>query len=210
MDEEKELLRQQLEQMSMKLAELDAALTAERALRTAAVARAKMMELDVALASWVAAEQSLEVIAGSSTERDAEYATAEYLAAALGEDYLAAERALRVSTEAATPPDVTSAEELEATKRPAVKQQPLQQPSTSSSRGATGGGVHHMVGGGFGPRHAVLVQGRCGQRRMVGEFGPEGDIRSPLRPGETERGYDDAASPRRSAGYAGWGVECEG
>ena len=33
--------------------------------------------------------------------------TAEYLAAALGEDYLAAERALRVSTEAAAPPGVT-------------------------------------------------------------------------------------------------------
>ena len=98
----------------------------------------------------MAAEQSLEVIAGSSTEQDAEYATAEYLAAALEEDYLAAERALRVSTEAATPPGLTSAEELEATKRPAVKLQPLQQPSTSSSRGGKGGGVHHMVGSGLG------------------------------------------------------------
>ena len=67
MDEEKELLRQQLEQMSTALAERDAASTAERALRTAVVVRGKTMEPDAALPSWVAMEQSLEVIAGSST-----------------------------------------------------------------------------------------------------------------------------------------------
>ena len=71
------------------------------------MARAKTMELDAALPSWVAAEQSLEVIAGSSTELDAEYMTVAYLAAALAKDYLAAERKLRVSTEVATPPGVT-------------------------------------------------------------------------------------------------------
>ena len=104
MDEEKQLLRQQFEQMTMNLAERDAtlaerdaALTAERALRTAEVARAKAMDRDAALASWVAAERSLEVLAGASTDRDAEHMTAEYLAVALAEDYLAAERALRVS-----------------------------------------------------------------------------------------------------------------
>ena len=40
---------------------------------------------------------------------------------------------------------------------------------------------------------------------MVGEFGPEWDINSPIRPGEIERGYDDADSPRRMAGYGSWG-----
>ena len=52
------------------------------------------------------AEQSLEVIAESSIEQDAEYMTAECLAAALADDYLAAKRKMRVSTEAAAPPDV--------------------------------------------------------------------------------------------------------
>ena len=43
------------------------------------------------------------------------------------------------------------------------------------------------------------MQGRCGQQRMAGEFGPEGGINSPSGPGEIERGYDDADSPRMSA-----------
>ena len=82
MDEEKELVQQRLEQTSMNLAERDAnlaerdselderdaALIAERALRTAAVIRAKTMKLDAAFVLWVAAEQSLDVIAGSSTD----------------------------------------------------------------------------------------------------------------------------------------------
>ena len=67
MDEEKEQLRQQLGQLSMTITELHAALPAERALRTAAVARAKTIELGTTLASWVASEQSLEIIAGSLT-----------------------------------------------------------------------------------------------------------------------------------------------
>ena len=36
------------------------------------------------------------------------------------------------------------------------------------------------------------------------------DINSPIRPGEIEGGYDYADSPRRWAGYGGWGDECEG
>ena len=58
------------------------------------------MERDAALASEVAAERSLEVFAELTTERDSEYTTAKRLAAALAEDYLAAERALRMATEA--------------------------------------------------------------------------------------------------------------
>ena len=45
-------------------------------------------------------------MAGLSTEQDPEYATEQYLEAALGDDYLEAERALRVFTEAATPSGV--------------------------------------------------------------------------------------------------------
>ena len=58
--------------------------------------------------------------------------------------------------------------------------------------------------------HAVLVQGRCGPRRIAGEVGLEKGINSPIRPNELERGYDYADSPRRSAVYGGWGDECEG
>ena len=83
------------------LAERDAALagrdpasTAERALVTAAVVKAKTMELDAGLASWVTVEQLL--MTGSSDERDAEYMIAEGFAAAAGDDHLAADRALRV------------------------------------------------------------------------------------------------------------------
>ena len=105
--DEKELLRQQIERVSMALAERDAALTAERALRTAAVVGTKTMELNSDLASWVAAEQSLEVMAGSSAERDAEYMTAEVLTVVFGDAYLAAARTLGGFIEAATPPGVT-------------------------------------------------------------------------------------------------------
>ena len=59
--------------------------------------RSKTMELDAAFPSWVAAERALEVLADASAERDAKYTTAEYLAAALAEDYLTAERALRTA-----------------------------------------------------------------------------------------------------------------
>ncbi len=93
-------------------AERKATLTVERAWMTAAaVAGTRTMELDAALASWEAVERSLESIAGSSTERDAEYMvvymTAEVLSVAFGNDYLAAARALGVLMEAATPPSVT-------------------------------------------------------------------------------------------------------
>ena len=106
-----ELLRQRILELEK---EVDAATTARHA---AEVPRAKTTERDVA------AERSLEVFSEASTERDAEYTTAEYLAAALADDYLAAARALGVSTEAATRPGVMSAGEVGATKRPAVKQQ---------------------------------------------------------------------------------------
>ena len=68
--------------------------------------RAKTMELDAALAWWVASEQSLEAMARSSNKRGAEY-TAEGSAVALKDDYLAAARALGVFIEAATQPSVT-------------------------------------------------------------------------------------------------------
>ena len=87
--------------MSTNLVKRDAALTPERALRTAAVVRPKTMELDAALA----AEQSLKKIAGSSTEQDAEHMTTVYLAVALGGDYLAGDTEL--FTEAATQSGVT-------------------------------------------------------------------------------------------------------
>ena len=89
------LLRQRILELEK---EIDAATTARHA---ADVAAAKTMEQDAALASCVAAERSLEVLAESSTEQNAEYPTAEYLTAGLAEDYLAAERARGVSTEAA-------------------------------------------------------------------------------------------------------------
>ena len=70
-----------LDERDAALAQRDAALKAERELRMAMVVRAKTMELDAALASWVAEEHSLEAIAGSSTEQDADYMTSEVLAA---------------------------------------------------------------------------------------------------------------------------------
>ena len=56
----------------------------------------------------------------------------------------------------------------------------------------------------------MLVQGRCGERRMADEVGPEGGINPHIRPGEFKRGYDDGDSPRMSAGQGGCGDECEG
>ena len=77
----------------------------------------------------MAAEGSLELLGEASTERDAEYTAAGKFGATLAEHYLAAERALRVSTQIVTQSDVRSAEEVEATKSSALgqKQQPLQQ-----------------------------------------------------------------------------------
>ena len=147
MPEGEEPLRQRILELCK---ELDVATTAKHA---AGVARA--------LVSWVATERCLEVLAEASSERGAEFTTAEYLAAALADDYLAAERALRVSSEATTQPDVTSAEKVKSKKSPAVRQQqkPLHHPSSSSSdsegggaqswaRSGMGGGVQQLVGGG--------------------------------------------------------------
>ena len=102
MPEWDELLRHLISDLEK---EVDAAKTATHA-----------VEVARALVVWVAAEGSLELLAEASTERDAKYTNAEYLAAALAEGYLAAERALRVSGEAVAHPGVTSAEEVEATK----------------------------------------------------------------------------------------------
>ena len=47
-----------------------------------------------------------------------------------------------------------------------------------------------------------MVQGRCGKRRMAGEFGPEGGINSPIRLGEVERGCVCSAKVIAMAGSA--------
>ena len=65
------------------------------------------MELDAALLPWVAAEQSLEFMVGSSTERDVENMTAKVLTAVGGDFFFAADRAEKVFVEAATPPGAT-------------------------------------------------------------------------------------------------------
>ena len=119
MSERDELLRQHISELEK---EVDAATTARHAAEVASALAASAS----ALTAWVVAERSLELLPEGSTERDAEDTAAEYLAAALAEDYLAAERALRVSTQVATQPDVTSAEEVEATKSPALRQQQQQ------------------------------------------------------------------------------------
>ena len=139
-------------------------MTRNNARHAAEVARDKTTERDAALVAWMAAERSLEALAEASPKRDANYSTAEYLAAVLTEDYFAAERARRVSSEVATQPDVTSAKEVEPTKSPAVRhqQQRLHQPSSSGNgesevdgahslaRDGMGGGVLYLVGVGLG------------------------------------------------------------
>ena len=80
-----ELLRQPILEVEK---QVDAARTARHAAEAAS-----------ALAAWVVAERSLKLLAEASTERNAEYTAAEYLAAALAADYLATrEIAQRVST----------------------------------------------------------------------------------------------------------------
>ena len=88
MPERDELLRQRVVEL---VKEADAATTVRYATE---VIRAKSTERDVALAAWVAAERSLEVLAEASTDGDDKYSTAEYLAVAFAEYYLAAKRAL--------------------------------------------------------------------------------------------------------------------
>ena len=163
--------------------------------------RTKTTELDAALIAWVTAERSQEVLAEASTERDAEYTGAEVLAAASAEDYLAAEKALRVSTQVATQPDVTSAEEMEATKRPRVRQQqPLHQPSSSSSSssGSEGGGAQSWARGGMSSGVQRLVgadldggtqswcRGGVGNGGWQARLGQKAVSTHPFDPGKSE------------------------